>query len=328
MSYQGTYSVAIELDSLMSDQMEVGNGLKLYKSVSRTGTKEKGFYSHFHNIKGKVVGTCTHSGNMIINHEKSCPITDAERYEKVTTTGNPVDVEAGDTVYFSFLAVENPVILEQSAKKVIISVKYHDLFCKVVDGEIKMLNHYLLYEPYHGEDIEEFEAGKITVKGKRIKYGTLELVLPSSGRKIGHGKVIAANKGIKGARLEDVAEGDTVLVHKKREQEVEIEGKKVFLTWNVNVFAKIEENEIKPVGKYFSIKPERPQIKSTLFIPETVIDKQKITDGEITGVGTACTYPLQKGDRVRFNDFIQFEGYNDILAFEGQILFKWESKRP
>jgi co-chaperonin GroES (HSP10) len=324
MKYNSLNHVAVKVTGLSTDEFETEGGVKLYRTTQKTAVKEKSFYSHSDNIKGVVMGAPTNSGDLVINSEKSHPITYDEQYVKKTTNGNPVDIEIGDLVYFNYLSVQNPTILERLEDGLVILVKYHDLYCKVIDGKIKMLNHYILYEPYNGESIEDFDVDGQSIKGTLITYGDLSLVVPKDGRKIGHGKVVSCGKGIEGAYLHGVDRSDLILVHKKREQEIEIEGKKVFVTWNSNVFAKIIGNQIIPIGRYCTIQPRLPEIESSLIIPETVLGKQVVHDGEITAVGSGCGGDVLIGDVVRFNESISFDGYDELIVFEGQILFRYE----
>lgn len=324
MKYQSPYFVAIEIEGFENNTLTTENGLKLYKSTQKIGTKEKSYYTHADNIKGKVVGLSVKSGNKSINNSKSFPATYEEKRVRQTTEAGGVKVELGDIVYFHYLSVQQPMVLDRCDNKITIAVAYHDLYCKVIDGEIQMLNHYIMYEPYHGEDVEEHSAGELTIKGKKIKYGSLELILPTSGRMVAHGKVIANNEGFEGCELPGVHNGDVVLVHKKREQEIEIEGRIVYVTWNTNVFAKILDGEIIPVGRYVTIQPQRPQIESSLIILDITLDKEKIDTGIVTATGMECSGDVLAGDTVRFNEYIEFEGYDEFLVFEGQIVYRIE----
>lgn len=318
--------VAVEVDGFRSDSFETDGGLKLYKPAYSVGTKEKSHYAHQDNIKGVVVGLPSQAGDMLVNNHKSFPVTNEDRFGKVNTSQGPVEIEIGDTVYFHFLNVspENRKVIKEENGKTTLAINYSDLYCKVVDGKLQALNHYLIYEPYFGEDIEEFEAGEVKVKGKRIKYGSLDLILPSSGRRVGHGKVVSASKGFEGSELGGVGPGDVVMVHKKREQEIEIEGKRVFVTWNTNAFAKFVDDLVIPLGRYVSIKPIEPDFGTVLIVPDSVKDSKKKDTGIITGVGFDCKEDLGSGNKVCFEEFMDFDGYDEYLVFEGQIMYRHE----
>lgn len=325
MKYTSPYFVAIEVSSLTSYTGKTESGWEYHKPLQKTGTAEKGFYSHNHNISGKVVGLSVHSGNMPINNTKSFPL-DPDEEQYIYTKGNPIEVEIGDKVYFNYLNVITPRILESlEGEKRVIAVPYHDLYCKVIGDELVTLNHYLMYESYHGTDIEDHEVdGLGSIKGRLLKIGELELIVPRSGRMIGHGKVISCGTGIKGSELHGVEKDDLVLVHKKREQEIEIEGKLMFVTWNSNAFAKVVDGEVIPIGKYTTIKPHKPKIHTSLYVPETALSNEKITDGTVTAVGADCNGEVLIGDKVRYNEYIEFEGYEEFIVYQGQIMLRYD----
>lgn len=324
--------VAVEIEGFYSDSFETEGGLKLHKPLFSAGTKEKSYYAHQDNIRGVVVGLPSEAGDMLVNNHKSFPITNQDRFGKINTNQGEVDVEIGDMVYFHFLNVspENRKVIKEENGKAVIAINYSDLYCKVVDGELQALNHYLIYEPYFGEDIEEFDLPSLTnpnaskIKGKRIKYGNLELILPSSGRKVAHGKVITASEGFEGSELSGVEPGDIVMVHKKREQEIEIEGRKVFVTWNTNAFAKFVDDQVIPLGRYVSIRPEEPDFGTALIVPDSVKDSKKKDTGVVSGVGMDCKEDLLIGDKVCFEQFMDFEGYDEYLVYEGQVMYRHE----
>lgn len=337
MTFTGINYVLVKLKGRYNEHLETANGLKLYRPTSR-GTEQEFMYAHEDNICGEVVGACTKSGNRWIGgYNNGFPkyvkgsnpdrVPSGDYYvctsysdEPITTQGNQVEVQEGDTVYFMRGAIKDENFLQREADgSLLLLVEYSSLFLRIRNGKTDMLGMYCMAEPYYDEDVQDHNG----VMGKKLVYGSLELILPSDGRKIQHGKLLAVGAGINQMPMPEVEPNDVVLYEPKAEFENEIEGKKVFIFYAADIMAKLVNNQLIPLGDFVSIKPDRPKVNSSLFIPQAVLDKQKVNVGEVTGVGSFVADTLI-GDKVQYNKNTPFEGQPEILVHQDQIFLRYE----
>jgi co-chaperonin GroES (HSP10) len=337
MSYTGIHHVLVRLQGRYNEQITTENGLQLYRGGSR-GTEAEFIYAHEDNICGEVVGTCVKSGKKLIGgtnrglpkyvsgsndsipskaYYKCTPYKD----EGITTQGNPTEVQEGDLVYFQRGAIKDDNFIDRETDgSLLLLVEYSNLFLRIRNGKTEMLGMYCQAEKYFGEDIEDHDG----IKGRKLTYGSLELIIPTDGRKIQHGKVLSIGKGISDMPKPEVEAGDIIIYEPKAEFENEIEGKLVYIFYTGDLMAKLVGNEIIPIGDYVTITPDKPKSDSHIFIPQSVLDKQKVSIGEVTGVGSFVSNILI-GDKVHYGASTTFEGQSEILVNHKQIMLRYEN---
>lgn len=224
-----------------------------------------------------------------------------------TSTGKVIDIAKGDKIYFSYLAIGDETYIGRDQEgNLIYKIKYTELFCRVRESEITMLNGHCLVKPYFGKGFKETEVDGKKIQAKSIKAGETELVTELAEKPL-YLQGILKHIGAPVAELSrpDCKPEDRIIFSVASEYEEEIEGDTFYVMRQWDLLAKVKENEFKkeeliPVGDYISVQTKQKP-NSLIILLETDLERDFVPNtGTVLSVG--CNVEnLETGDCIHFD---------------------------
>lgn len=221
--------------------------------------------------------------------------------EMQTHLGTEVEVKIGDEIYFHYNCLLDPsnFIAREESGDLLYRIHYAQVFCYVRQGEINMINSYVLVSPVFSGDTEQIEVDgqKITAK---VKNGLV--VELGEKPKYLTGVVEYIGKGI-GDDVRSVIPGDLILFRPSSEFRNTILGVDFYIMRHWDLLLSfiseeekrktrelaaqhgvvIEFNEAIPLGFYLMVQPEQQEIskvvKTHIYDPNALV--QDFKPGEI-----------------------------------------------
>ncbi len=201
--------------------------------------------------------------------------------EMQTHLGVPVEVIPGDEIYFHYNCLLDPsnFIAREDDGNLLYRIHYAQIFCYVREGEINMVNAYVLVSPVFDGDAEAIEVNGQTIIGK-VKNGLITEI--GEKPKYLNGVVEYIGKGI-GKDVRSVIPGDRIFFRPSSEFRNCILGVDFYIMrhWDLllcyiseeeKAMTKklaaeqgvvIEFNEAIPLGFYIMVEPEIQEIAKT-----------------------------------------------------------------
>jgi len=210
-----------------------------------------------------------------------------------------VEVSHGDHVYCHHFLTDSDNERSFNGKKYY-ETWYEHLYCKVSDGEIKMLNEWNFISPVLSSN-NSTDSGIIKEINKKneLRVGV-----------INHPCKKLSDLGLK--------IGDKVFFKKGREYLIDVEGKSYYRIETNDILCKYENMEA--LGDIVIVKEIKPDNKKGGFI-KTVANNPIAEKGEVISVGSNCSENIKPGDVVLFRKMANTE-----VEINGDVLLLMQYK--
>jgi len=219
--------------------------------------------------------------------------------KNVTHQGLDVEVLPGDKVYFHYatLLQEENYMYRDADGRMVYKVQYSQLFCRVRDGQIYMLNGNVLVDEFYDEDLENVEVGDHSIRAK-VKSGLVVQIGEKPKYLTGVLRYIGSPVGEQTRKT--CAPGELIMFRPSSEFKNTIEGHEYYVMkqWDIvakvlrvdketdellSMYAQVEVNNLLPVGDYLLIEPEEvdfmPGVKKRIYDPSN--PNQEFNKGEL-----------------------------------------------
>lgn len=232
-----------------------------------------------------------------------------------TLLNEPIRIKNGQTVYFHYnvLLNETNYLGRDESGQLVYKVHYSQLFCVVDNGNITMLNGYVLVSEYYEDDTEEIVLRDSRFEWKfkgKTKNGLVVQVDEKPKYLIGRLEHIGPGLGTNTRMIEP---GELIMYRPKSEFKNTIEGTEYYVMRQWDIVAIVISAEelrefdrsfqdhnigdvgllpIKPVGDYVMLTPETPEIKSKtkLHVYDPKNKDQEFKPGELFILGTTVSH--------------------------------------
>ena len=205
-----------------------------------------------------------------------------------------VEVQPGDKVYTHHFLTDSDNEREFNGKKYY-EMLYENLYCKISDGKIVMLNEWNFVTPVKAE-IEKSATGIVADfhKENELRVGII-------------------NHTSKSLRARGIKPGDKVFFKRKREYKIDVEGDIMYRIETNDILCKYDNMEA--LGEIIIVKAIERSNTRNGFI--TTLEVNQIPDkGEVLSVGSECGDSLKKGDIILFRKMASTE----VDTEEGRVL--------
>jgi len=250
--------------------------------------------------------------------------------EMATSADVTPEIRKGDIVYFHYLSLSKDHFMGKDGDMEIYKVGYQQLFCRVRDGVIYMLNGIIAVEAAWDESYEDVEFPDISITGH--KTGSMrKLKVKQTGDGIiydidekpvyRHGTVAHRGKAPDGVDY-PYTTGDKVIYTDFSEFKNTIEGTEYYIMKLWDVIAVYDGGTIMPINEYViidavALKP------SILIIPEKY--KKESDEGVVVAVGPQVN-EVEVGNTVKYNlaniMYIDMDGFKGAFLLQRQIYMK------
>ena len=237
-------------------------------------------------------------------------------WEPEFTRNNDQEIlgKKGDTAWFHYLALSDESYVGQDDdNNRYYKVPYETIFCFEREGNITMVNGYVLIEEYWSDDYQEIKVGNKIIRGK-LK-GNLVIGLKQSPEYL-TGTVVRRGADFGKDSRPEVKEGDIVIYRKRSEFKNNIQGKEVMVMPQWQIIANKRENAFRPVGDYVHLQttkiPEKQIILMNMVskmvegqLLNEIQFKKDLSDlvlpfADVIAVGANCEH-VKPGTKVYFN---------------------------
>lgn len=267
-----------------------------------------------------------------------------------THFGTPVETKVKDVVYFHYLSLlrEENFLYREKEGSLVYRIHYSQIFCFVRDGEMTMLNAFVLVVPYYEESSQKIDVAGQQITGKM--KGDLVVELGDKPRYL-TGMVCHIGEGI-GPDKRTTIPGTLILFRPSSEFRNVIEGCDFYVMKHFDILCEflsdaeiehtkqlaareniiIEFNKVIAVGDYVMIQPDDQPVskslvthvydpaatfqrfdKGDIFIPAGVLSQEKKKKFHRYGIGTV----VLQGELCKKN----FVGRK--VAFEKSAYYLW-----
>ena len=311
------YSI-IKVESAVLDDIEYGV-LKLKKDTS---------YDLYRNLRiaGEVVDADSRNRSSVLFEDSPgfpLPINRGiARY--ITADVMESGVRAGDTAYFNYLTLRPHNYLGKDTDGYeLYKCENDQIFCVVRDGEIRMLNGWILVRPFYKGDLEDIEIDELDVMGrktgrKKVVKGRMSkggIITDLQDRPVfRHGIVEYIGDNIPGFDF-GVKKGDKVIYENNVEFKNTIEGKEYFVMKQWNVVASYIGERLECRGWFAHIAPE-PKRSMLVWVPDDNRVDNTYPTGRVLSAGPLLK-EVSAGQRVMYNEpesrIVRLEGRRSLF---------------
>ncbi len=209
---------------------------------------------------GEVYSVCEKANHTVFEHELD------------------IEIVPGDHVYCHHFLTDEDNERDFNGE-MYYELAYEHLYCKVVEGEIKMLNEWNFVSPVESsDDLTESGIIKELNKKNELRVGI-----------INHPCQKLLNRGVK--------EGSKVYFRKGREYLMEVEGKSYYRIETNDILCKYENMEA--IGDIIIVREVKPDNMKGGFV-KTVALNAAAERGEVISLGSECGDKIKEGDHVLF----------------------------
>jgi co-chaperonin GroES (HSP10) len=186
-----------------------------------------------------------------------------------------IEIAPGDKVYTHHFLTSEDSEREFNGKKYY-EIRYEDIYCKVVDSEIEMLNDWNFVTPIVKE-AEVTESGIVLDSGKRVEAVTAIMQHPN--------------------KVTETYPGDKILFRKGREYNIDVEGHRYYRIPNDSIYYNLDK--MKPLGNIIAVEPMRKELEVGNIVVGT--KKEELPEkGRVFAVSENIEGKVNEGDVVLF----------------------------